>query len=246
MLDFMLHVSVITNHMVLGRPSYGVITLARVREHEMWYWRDGLIKSAAYYKKWMFYILFPSARSQSRVNDTVRAQTNKQPISGFFFFFFLRGQVSQEKWRLLTHVWVVQERGPLIIIHPGTMTEIQHKRNNHHHKHAVMLLLLSEGRCVLAQVPLTVCGSLFCHWAEIKSFGDTSEADRRQGDCLLPTTGRMREKCQECWESIGFLWRKETGAFRPRHAFTYRHRGITTSLLHRKTTILGSFITTTA
>lgn len=146
-----------------------------------------------------------------QVNDTLRPQMKKQPVSGCFFFIF-RGQVSHEKWRNLIHVWLGHERDPLIIIHPGTITEIQYKPNNNHGKHVVKPFLL-------AQAPL-VFGSLLSHWAEIKSLGDASDADMRQRDCLLPTTGWMREKCQECRESIGFFWRKETRAFRLQYVFT--------------------------
>lgn len=52
---------------------------------------------------------------------------------------------------------------PLIITHPGTVTELQDKHNKKHHKHVVMLFVLPEALGVLAQVPLIVGGSLLHH-----------------------------------------------------------------------------------
>lgn len=82
------------------------------------------------------------------------------------------------------------------------------------HKHVAISFLPPESP--------TVCPGMFSSYRlwesvislnkKIKTFGEMSDAERRQGDCLPPTAGWMREKCQECRESIGFLRRKETRA----------------------------------
>lgn len=92
-----------------------------------------------------------------------------------------------------------------------------------HNKLVVMSFLPSEWLTVLAHVLLIVCGTLIS-LNRNKDFRRLARRRKEARDCLLPTTGWMQEKCQECQ---GFLQRKEgrkeIRAFRPKHSFTYRH-----------------------